>query len=239
MDLKLNEPFFLDSMPDSPKDSELIKLARKIKDRDLREKVIELITKPTLKMGSPALQLSDAPGGSYQHHSYSGGLLQHTLAVVRISMTMCDLVEEIYNGTVDRDTVLAGALIHDVYKIYTYEHRGEGYTGSDLGDNLDHLSILVAELYARDFPLKVIHVAAAHHGENGPIQPKSIEALIVHLADLNDSEFSRRTLRAAEYIMKQNGVAWPRLSSSKEALDLIRAKNIGGWSEARKASGKT
>jgi 7,8-dihydroneopterin 2',3'-cyclic phosphate phosphodiesterase len=238
VDLKPFGRFFLDSMPDPLKTSELVKLAEKIKDKDLQGKVIDLLNEPSLKIDSPALPFDEAPGGSYQHHSYRGGLLQHTLAVVRVSMTMCDLVEEVYGGNLDRDIVLAGALIHDVYKIYTYEARGEGFAGSGFGDRLDHLSLLVAELYSRGFPLEVIHVAAAHHGENGPIQPKSVEALIVHLADLNDSEFSRRTLRAAEYILKQSGIAWPRLGSSKEALDLIRAKSVGGWDEVRKASGK-
>jgi len=209
---------------------ELEQLVKQIKDKNLRSKVSSLLENPTLKIDSPALSFENCPAGSYQHHSYIGGLLQHTIAVTRIAVTLCDIVDEVYGGEVKRDIVIAGCLIHDVYKCYTYEARGDGsFTSSQLGDRIDHLSLVVAELYSRGFPVEVIHAVASHHGENGPIQPKSLEALIVHLADLTDSEFSRRTLRAAEYLQKQAGDPRPRFDSAKEALEIIRLKGEAGW----------
>ncbi|MCJ7574899.1 HDIG domain-containing protein, partial [Candidatus Bathyarchaeota archaeon] len=138
-------------------------------------------------------------------------------------------------GKVDRDVVVAGALLHDVMKCYTYTPSGEGgYISSRLGEQVDHLTLLVAELYRRGFPVDVIHVAASHHGDVSPVKPKSVEALIVSIADLADSELSRRTLRAAEYLLRQAGEARPRINSSQEALDVVEAKKKDGWGGVKK-----
>lgn len=212
-------------------------LAALIKDKKLRKSVIELLRNPTLDLDYRCLPVEECPAGAYQHHSYAGGLLQHTIGVAKLSMTLCDLVEEVYGGKVDRDTVLAGALLHDIMKIYTYEPRGDGsYMSSPLGDRVDHLTLLVAELMKRGFPVDVVHVAASHHGDVSPVKPKTMEALIVSIADLADSELSRKTLRAAEYLLRQMGESQPKLNSSRAALDLVQAKSKEGWDGVRKLS---
>ena len=97
---------------------------------------------------------------------------------------------------------------------------------------------MVAELYKRGFPLEVIHVAASHHGDVSPVKPRSLEALIVSIADLADSELSRKTLRAAEYLLKQVGESEPKIASSREAIDVVLAKNRDGWEGVRRLSSK-
>lgn len=219
---------------------EVEKLAAGIKDESLRGKVIDLLRNPTLDFDYPRLPVEECPAGAYQHHSYSGGLLQHMIGVTKLSMTLCDLVEGVYGGNVDRDTVLAGALIHDIMKCYTYEPRGDGsYISSPLGEKVDHLTLLVAELYKRGFPIDVVHVAASHHGDVSPVKPKTMEALIVSIADLADSELSRKTLRAAEYLLRQMGENQPKLNSSREALDLVQTKSREGWDGVKKLNGKS
>jgi 7,8-dihydroneopterin 2',3'-cyclic phosphate phosphodiesterase len=216
---------------------EVEKLTTKIRDKALRGKVLDLLRNPTLDLDYPCLSVEECPAGAYQHHSYNGGLLQHTIGVTKLSLTLCDLIEEVYGGKVDRDTVVAGALIHDLMKCYTYEPRGDGsYVSSPLGDKVDHLTLLVAELYKRGFPVEIIHVAASHHGDISPVKPKTMEALIVSIADLADSELSRKTLRAAEYLLRQMGESQPKISSSREALDLVHVKSKEGWEGVRKLS---
>jgi len=216
---------------------EVEKLTTEIRDKALRGKVLDLLRNPTLDLDYPCLSVEECPGGAYQHHSYNGGLLQHTISVTKLSLTLCDLIEEVYGGKVDRDTVVAGALIHDLMKCYTYEPRGDGsYVSSPLGDKVDHLTLLVAELYKRGFPVEIIHVAASHHGDISPVKPKTMEALIVSIADLADSELSRKTLRAAEYLLRQMGESQPKINSSREALDLVHVKSKEGWEGVRKLS---
>ncbi len=210
-------------------------LIGEIREEGLRRMVRELMEDPTTSLGGERLSLEECPGGAYQHHSYEGGLLEHTVATTRIALTLCDLVEEVYGGEVDRDTVLAGALLHDVMKCYSYAWRGDGgFITSPMGERVDHLTLLVAEMYRRGFPLEVIHVAASHHGDISPVKPKTLEALIVSIADMADSEMSRRVLRAAEYLLRQSGEGRPRLMSSREALEVVRAKCLEGWDGVRR-----
>jgi 7,8-dihydroneopterin 2',3'-cyclic phosphate phosphodiesterase len=148
-----------------------------IEDEVLREGVREFLEDPPGALNAPCLPLEVCPAGAYQHHSYLGGLLEHTICVVRISLTLCDLVEEYYGGEVYRDVVLAGAVLHDLMKCYCYEEAEDGvFRTSDFGGRVDHLSLMVGELMCRRFPLDVVHVVAGHHGDVGATKPRSLEA---------------------------------------------------------------
>ena len=150
---------------------------------------------------------------------------------------LSDLVESLYEGTVERDTVLAGAILHDVMKCYCYEERSEGgFRTSDFGGKVDHLTLMVGEMMKRDFPLDVVHVVASHHGDVGPTKPKTVEALIVSVADLADSDLNGKLLRAAEYLLRRTGAYRPKLSSGKEALDVVTTKDREGWEGLRRLS---
>jgi 7,8-dihydroneopterin 2',3'-cyclic phosphate phosphodiesterase len=201
----------------------------------LREKVLEFFTDPLSEINAPCLSLEICPAGAYQHHSYDGGLLQHTVSVVRIALTLSDLVEDVYGGEVDRDVILAGAILHDVMKCYCYEETEDGgFRTSDFGGRVDHLTLMVSELIKRDFPQGVIHVVASHHGDVGPTKPKTIEALIVSIADLADSELNGKVLRAAEYLLRRSGVNRPRMVNSSDAIEVLLAKAREGWDGVRR-----
>ncbi|TEU12458.1 dihydroneopterin 2',3'-cyclic phosphate phosphodiesterase, partial [Candidatus Bathyarchaeota archaeon] len=89
---------------------ELEGLLGAIGDEGLRGMVRELLAVPDIDLEGEKLAFDVAPGGAYIHHAYEGGLLQHTLAVANLALTMCDDVVRLYGGEVDRDVVLAGAL---------------------------------------------------------------------------------------------------------------------------------
>jgi len=57
-----------------------------------------------------------APAAKNMHHAYLGGLLEHTLNVVRLA----DVVAGLYSS-IDRSLLIAGAMLHDIGKIGTYE----------------------------------------------------------------------------------------------------------------------
>jgi 7,8-dihydroneopterin 2',3'-cyclic phosphate phosphodiesterase len=216
---------------------EIYELLDLIGNRDLREKVKFFLKNPPSDIDAPALPLEVCPAGAYQHHSYKGGLLQHTVGVTKLAMMLSEQVESLYGGTVERDTVLAGAILHDIMKCYCYEERGEGgFRTSDFGGKLDHLTLIVGEMMKRGFPLDVVHVVASHHGDVGPTRPKTVEALIVSVADLADSDLNGKLLRAAEYLLKRTGAYRPKLSSSKEALDVVTTKDREGWEGLRRLS---
>ena len=214
--------------------AELEKLVEAIKNEELKKCVRQLLAVPDIDFESNRLAFDEAPGGAYIHHAYEGGLLQHTLAVAYLSLTMCDMVERVYGGEVDRDIVLSGALIHDVMKCYSYTPVGEGrFRTSLLGERIDHLTLLVSEMFMQKMPLDLIHVVASHHGAQSPIKPKTLEALIVSIADLADSEFSRQSLRAAEYLLRESTGRREFFNSSEKALKLLRLKAREGWKGVR------
>ncbi len=210
--------------------SRLMEMVEKITDEELRGMVKEFLRDPPSELDSPALPLEVCPAGAFHHHSYSGGLLQHTLCVAQLSLGLCDLIEEAYGGEVDRDLVVAGAVLHDIMKVYCYEENGSGgFRTSEYGGMVDHLTLIVAELYKRGYPEDLIHVVASHHGDVGPTKPKTLEALIVSVADLADSDLNGKLLRAAEYLLRRSGDHRPRLKSSEEALDIVLTKRREGW----------
>ena len=209
--------------------SKLLALAEQIQDEDLRVKVLEFLEVPDIDLKGDKLPLEVCPGGAYMHHAYRGGLVEHTIAVTRLSLTMCDLTVDLYGGKVNRDHVLAGALLHDVFKCYSYVENGDRFRVSPLGEKVDHLTMGTGMLIRHGFPVEVVHVIVAHHGDKGPTKPRTIEALIVSLADFVDSEYSRLTLRAAEYLKRESTGKRASFNSAAEALEMIRVKSEEGW----------
>lgn len=131
--------------------------------------------------------------GKSVHHAYLNGLLEHTISVTTIGVTLGKL----YEG-VSMDYVIAGCLLHDIGKLreLTPFPRNDY---SDEGQLLGHLMIGAEMIHDQiskisDFPDEIErvlkHIVLAHHGEleyGSPVPPKCLEAMIVHLADYSDS----------------------------------------------------
>jgi putative nucleotidyltransferase with HDIG domain len=150
---------------------------------------------------------------------------------------MCNSIEKVYHGKVNRDLVIAGVLLHDIFKPITYEaNEGGGYSSTRLADYMDHLSLAISELVRRGFPLDVVHIVSAHHGNYGPIRPHTVEALVCHLSDLTDSRFNGEILNAGRYLARKAGVGELFGLTSKEAFEIIHSKSLENWNGvARKA----
>ncbi len=209
----------------------------KISDPSLREKTKSLLTDTTFTLGGTqynGLSLHEAPASRFWHHGYIGGLLQHTIAAAEIGMTLCRNVKEIYQGDVDKDVVLASIIVHDLFKLYVYAPNGSSYSFSELGVHLDHLSLAVTELIRRDFPLAVIHAVAAHHGQNGPIAPHTIEALICYIADNADASFNGQLLKAARNLVPKDQKLKDQPLTGKQALQIINAQQIKHLDSAKR-----
>jgi len=167
--------------------AKLKELVEKIQNSDLRNKVTDFLENPKFSLdgkvySGPSFDVS--PGGLTHHHTYQGGYIEHIVSTWKIASALCDVVEEVYGGKVNRDFVTAGILLHDIFKPVTYTVDEQGVFGSaPLADYLDHISLATSELVRRDFSVELIHIVAAHYGGYGPIKPRTVEALVVHLAD--------------------------------------------------------
>ena len=214
--------------------AQLKKAVNQISDKALRQKVIALLENPTVEIEGKTYEgipLDKSPAGLSHHHSYAGGLIEHIVSTSSIALALCDTAENVYNANVDRDLVVAGAIVHDIFKPLTYIERESGtYASSPLAERLDHLTLGVAELIRRGFPLDIVHIMDAHMGwQHGPIGPRTIEALIVHLADMADSRLNGEVLRAAQYLLREGTGAELSRMTAKEAFEIVNTKTRKGW----------
>jgi len=214
-------------------DARLKKIIEKIKDESLREKVADLIENPSIEIDGKTytgLSLEQSPAGMSHHHSYPGGFIEHVVATSEIALNLCNVIGRIYHGKIDKDLVLAGVILHDVFKPLTYEEKEGAYVSTPLAERIDHLTLIVSELVRRGFSLDTIHIVCAHHGgDAGPIWPRTVEALVVHLADITDSRLNSEVLRAARYLSREATGEELQPANSKEAFEIVNSKVTEGW----------
>lgn len=198
----------------------LIKLAQNIKDTQLRNKVIDYLKNPSLSHKDfkkyPQWKIEDArtPFTVGNVGTTERDVLKHTIAVTEMSIKMADIMENIYGVKINRDYLIAAALIHDVMKVFEWKKEGENIEST--GILLDHTMLGVAELYKRDFPEQVIHIVASHFGEGGSTPPRNIEALMFHYID--------NTLSITEFYI--NGIKQPQVPSQFIVLDEETMKKL-------------
>ncbi len=144
--------------------------------------------------GEVAQLFRKAPAAKSFHHVYIGGLLEHTLSVIRL----LDQVTKHYQG-INRDLLITGGMLHDIGKIYEYTYDTM-FDYSDEGRLIGHIVIGLEMLDERigaveGFPtqlaMELRHLILSHHGTQefgSPKRPKTPEALIVHFIDDLDAK---------------------------------------------------
>lgn len=145
-----------------------------------------------------------APAARHIHHAYVGGLLEHTLEVVRF----CELAAELH-PKIDRDLLIAAAILHDIGKLREYR-SGPTFDRTNEGVLLGHI-VMADELIVStanavgEFPaellLRLRHMLLSHHGQyewQSPKRPKTLEAAVLHLADYMSSQLALFTAAIAQ-----------------------------------------
>lgn len=129
------------------------------------------------------------------HHGFIGGLLEHTLSVVRF----CEYMAGAY-PIINRDLLITAAMFHDVGKMEELSSfPANDYT--DDGQLLGHIFLGAEMIGAKvkeipGFPPKLSselrHCILAHHGEleyGSPKKPAIAEAMALNFADNADAKF--------------------------------------------------
>ncbi|MFQ6076727.1 MAG: HDIG domain-containing metalloprotein [Candidatus Bathyarchaeia archaeon] len=211
---------------------ELKEIANMIGDPELRRKVMSIMRGPrvNIQVEEEGLPVATSPAGITRHHSYTRGLVDHIVSTARVALSLCDVIEDVYHGKVNRDYVVAGVLLHDIMKPLTYREKDEGgYQVTHLGQRLDHLTLIVAEGYRKRLPLGLLHILTSHHGEAAsPIGPRTLEALVVSLSDLVDSRLVGDILRAAQFGVRDCIGEEVGQISAEEAFSIVYARQTRG-----------
>ena len=144
------------------------------------------------------------------HHSFAGGLLEHTLSIVK----MCEYYAKAY-PLLSKDLLYTAALFHDIGKTKELSAFPENdYTddGQLIGHIVMGVEMISDGVRAIDgFPPVIAselkHCVIAHHGEleyGSPKKPALPEAVALHFADATDAKLQTLT----EIFKDKEGTEW-------------------------------
>jgi len=161
---------------------------RKIKNQELREKVIQTWEEGIRLGGWDMEDLKKIPFTLLIVDSKLN-LIEHTRAVTTTALKVAETVSTAYSNSVkiDKDVLIAGGILHDVGKLLEYTKVKGKITKSDRGKFLRHPFSGAALAYKCGVPDEVLHLIAAHSHE-GDQGYRSIEAIIIHHADFINFE---------------------------------------------------
>jgi 3'-5' exoribonuclease len=132
--------------------------------REVHDPALRAVVESVVFTGPLAAEFRRAPCTRGSHHSYLGGLLEHTVAVATLVGELCPL-----HPRLDSDLLMAAAILHDVGKTREFTY-GAQFDLSDEGRLLGHL-VLGAEIVgnaAGSLPaerrLALLHCLLLHHG---------------------------------------------------------------------------
>jgi 3'-5' exoribonuclease len=118
------------------------------------------------------------------HHSYAGGLLEHTVGVA----TLCRETSQLH-PRLRADLVLAAALLHDVGRTLELE-RGPAFRATEEGRLLGHVHLGLRMIEERASALEVevraelLHAVAVHHEARAA---RTAEAAVLYHANQLDA----------------------------------------------------
>lgn len=189
-----------DYLPSSTKDieamyQELLKIIATVQNRYLQKLLQKFFVEDT----EFAAEFKTHSAAKTIHHSFIGGLLEHTLSVTN----MCNYFAKAY-PVLNRDLLLSAAIFHDIGKVCELSSFPRNdYT--DQGQLLGHIVVgyeMVSDKIKEieGFPEKLArelkHCILAHHGEleyGSPKKPSLPEAFAVSLADNADAKLETIT----------------------------------------------
>lgn len=192
---------------------ELVSVARGFTDEELSLLVITILEENEEK-------LLYYPAAFKLHHAMRGGLLQHTLSIVRLAQSLCRIYP-----FVDSDLLLSGAILHDIAKLDELVANETGVASgySVEGTLIGHLvkgAMLVEKTAQRlginhEKAVLLEHMLISHHGDpefGAAVRPLFIEADILSALDRLDA-------RIVEVNNAVNGIEAGAFSTRQWALD--------------------
>lgn len=163
----------------------------------------------------------NAPAAKGIHHAYVGGLMEHSLSMVKVA----DMLASHYAG-VDRSILLAGVILHDIGKLKELEAEIGLVNYTPQGRLKGHLVIgseMVGEAAAKikDFPedllIQIQHLILSHHGKlefGSPTVPMTTEAFLLSYIDDLDSKMN--LIEQLRRKQKKEGLQWSEYQRSLE-----------------------
>jgi len=183
-----------DYFPASTRDSAEMQKELLAYANSLRDEYLRALLKSFFENDKFMRSFMDHSAAKSVHHGFIGGLAEHTLSVT----DMCDKAAAHY-PYLNRDLLIAGALLHDVGKVKELSlFPANDYT--DEGQLLGHITIgaqMVSDVIHKiqGFPKttrnQLLHLILSHHGEyefGSPKKPAIMEAFVLSFMDNMDAK---------------------------------------------------
>ena len=188
-----------DFLPTTEKDVDAMwtrvkEILRTIKNRDLL-----MLIKQFVEDEDVVKRFKRAPAAMQLHHSFIGGLLEHTLNVLELALVVIPRYPD-----VSLDLVLAGVFLHDIGKTaeLMYDTNFRYSDGGQLVGHIVQAAIWIEQKckdvekatgkpFPDDIKLSLQHIIVAHHGQydfGSPKLPATPEAIAVHYLDNLDAK---------------------------------------------------
>jgi 3'-5' exoribonuclease len=185
-----------DFFPMAEKDTDemfraLIQISERVKDQHL-SRLLNLFWKDETFVE----RFKMAPASTWLHHTYLGGLLEHTLSLLQLVIKNAT-----HYGGLNLDLLITASILHDLGKVDELSyHRTFDY--SDEGRLLGHIILGLEKVEEKirqipDFPKEVStllkHLLLSHHGQyiwGSPKRPMTLEAVMLHYLDDMDAKIN-------------------------------------------------
>jgi len=177
---------------------EVKRIVGTIKHRQLRALVGEFLADTELME-----KFCTAPAATTMHHSFLGGLLEHTHNMLRVAVAILPLYPK-----VQADLVLAGIFLHDIGKTEELSYD-MAFSYTDSGQLIGHIvkSFIMINQKAESLAARgtqidrtildaLGHIVLSHHGQyefGSPKLPATAEAFMVYYIDDLDAKISQVT----------------------------------------------
>ena len=162
---------------------------KEIKDSDLQDKVIACWQDAIDFRGWSEELLRNIPF-TLLAENVEITFIDHVRAVCRMCTACDDVLTEVHgkNKTpINRDYLIAGALLADVGKLMEFEIIDGKPVKSDYGKHIRHPFSGVGLAFKHDVPSEIMHIIATHSKE-GVGEKRLPESIIFHHADFIDFE---------------------------------------------------
>jgi 3'-5' exoribonuclease len=174
-------------------------------------------------------KLLTVPGAKKIHHAFVAGTLVHLVGTAVKALALARTIPEAHHGL-----TVAGALLHDIGKLYTYKLDGVVIELTPDGESFDHiaLGLLCLNDYKTTDNASIVgliqHIIASHHGKQeygSPVTPNFLEAWIINYADGIDAR--AETIRAltsrstSDYTEKEWSLENKRMVTCKRVREML------------------
>jgi hypothetical protein len=171
--------------------TELIPEFLEIEDQDLRERTLA-VWEEALQLGGWEVEdLSELPY-TLLIEDVDISFPQHVSVVCKLCLAMEEVIQTSYGDRyeIDRDALIAGALLADVGKLLEFKEDGNSYTWANMYQFLRHPFTGVGLCFKHGIPENVMHIVATHSWEGDKFKRRP-ESIIFHHADFTDFDLSK------------------------------------------------